>query len=62
MPNTIQVADLRGSKRLNLTIKKNRKANDTLYVEAPRYFLLSKEEALNLANHLVDLAETLKEK
>lgn len=59
MQTRFEVADLGGTKRLELTIKPNDKKPGYIYMEAPRYFLLSKEDALQLTNHLVDLVEEM---
>lgn len=59
MQTEFEVADLGGVRRLHITVQPNKNNNGSIYMEAPRYYLLSKEDALNLANHLVDLVEEM---
>lgn len=54
----IKVSQLPGNKRFGTLIRRDLKTPNRIYCEFPRYASLTPDEAITLANRLVDVLES----
>lgn len=59
MSKIIRIGNLKGKKSQWIVVRPDRLTKGRIYWEAPRFASLSPEEAMALADRLVDLAEEI---
>lgn len=58
----INVKNLKGNERQYVIVRKDGKGSDHIFLAAPAHALLTPEQAMSLANALVDAAEKLEQR